>query len=187
LLPFEEAKLYGHNAVHALCAYVGRMKGVNLIAELTALPQLMGFFRDAFLEESGEALIRKHAGVDALFTRGGYMEYADDLLARMVNPFLRDTVDRVGRDPERKLGWNDRLIGTIRLALSQGVRPWRFAAAAAAALSCLQPAFVRAPEDGLRQLQRIWGAQAKRETEAGPVLQLVEEGFTHLRQLLQAH
>ncbi|MEZ4612253.1 MAG: hypothetical protein R2838_18735 [Caldilineaceae bacterium] len=31
--------------------------------------------------------------------------YADDLIARMVNPFLRDGVARVARDPARKLGW----------------------------------------------------------------------------------
>jgi mannitol-1-phosphate/altronate dehydrogenase len=47
---------------------------------------------------------------------------------------LRDPVERVIRDPRRKLGWNDRLIGTMRLALDAGVVPHRFARAAAAAL-----------------------------------------------------
>ena len=39
----------------------------------------------------------------------------------MLNPFLADSVNRICRDIDRKLGWNDRLIGTIRLCLSQGV------------------------------------------------------------------
>ena len=32
----------------------------------------------------------------------------------MLNPLLADPVARVTRDPVRKLGWEDRLIGAIR-------------------------------------------------------------------------
>ena len=38
LRPFEEAKLYGHNATHALAAYLGQLVGVEHIAELKAVP-----------------------------------------------------------------------------------------------------------------------------------------------------
>lgn len=127
LLPFEEAKLYGHNAVHALAAYLGLALGKTHIKELEAYPKVMQFLREAFMLESGASLIKKHAGVDPLFTDTGFALYANDLLSRMINPFLNDTTERVGRDPVRKLGWDDRLIGTIRLALAQGIVPWRFA------------------------------------------------------------
>ena len=83
----------------------------------------MDFLRAAFIEESGAALIRKNAGVDPLFTPLGYTAYADDLLERMTNPYLHDLVERVGRDPQRKLGWDDRLIGTMRVAMAQGITP----------------------------------------------------------------
>jgi mannitol-1-phosphate/altronate dehydrogenase len=53
----------------------------------------------------------------------------------MVNPWLNDLVARVIRDPRRKLGWNDRLIGTMRLVLDAGITPRRFAEGAAAALA----------------------------------------------------
>jgi mannitol-1-phosphate/altronate dehydrogenase len=43
LLPFEEAKLYGHNATHALAAYVGAVRGVQRIADLVAIPGAMSF------------------------------------------------------------------------------------------------------------------------------------------------
>jgi len=109
LLPFEEAKLYGHNATHALAAYVGTIRGLERIADLSQHPDIFAFLRAAFIQESGEALARKHAGKDPLFTHEGYREYADDLLARMVNPFLHDSAERVGRDPQRKLEWGDRL------------------------------------------------------------------------------
>jgi len=52
----------------------------------------------------------------------------------MTNPFLRDAVERVTRDTRRKLGWDDRLIGTMRLALGQGIQPQRYARGAAAAV-----------------------------------------------------
>jgi mannitol-1-phosphate 5-dehydrogenase len=97
----------------------------------------MQFAREAFLEESGRALIHKRGGFDRLFTLEGYREYVDDLMERMVNPFLRDAVDRVIRDPQRKLSWDDRLIGTMRLALDAGIEPRRFAKAAAVAAKML--------------------------------------------------
>ena len=55
----------------------------------------------------------------------------------MVNPFLRDPVGRVTRDPARKLSWEDRLVGSMRLASEAGVKPNRLARGAAIALQCL--------------------------------------------------
>jgi mannitol-1-phosphate 5-dehydrogenase len=142
LLPFEEAKLYGHNAVHALAGYLARRKGCQFISEVAQDSQLMALAREAFLEESGPALLARHAGLDPLFTPSGYRAYADDLLQRMTNPYLRDRVERVIRDTPRKLAWNDRLIGTMRRALDAGIVPTRFALGAAAALETLPGATV---------------------------------------------
>ena len=138
LLPFEEAKLYGHNATHALLGYLANEQGLRFMSDAARDPELIAFCRAAFIEESGQALIRKHAGVDELFTEKGFEVYADDLLARMLNPYLRDQVARIIRDPRRKLAWDDRLIGTMRLALSQGLEPLRTAAGAKAALRLLE-------------------------------------------------
>lgn len=134
LLPFEEAKLYGHNATHALLGYLLRERGGRYMSEATRDPALLALAREAFLLESGAALCRKFAGIDPLFTQQGFRAYVDDLLERMTNPCLMDGVERVTRDTRRKLGWDDRLIGTIRLALGQGIRPDHFARGAAAAL-----------------------------------------------------
>ncbi len=153
LLPFEEAKLYGHNATHALIGYLARRAGLTRMAEVRQRPALLDTARAAFLEESGAALCRKYAGVDALFTPGGYRAYADDLLERMLNPYLRDAVERVVRDPRRKLGWDDRLVGTMRLALEAGIRPVRYAAGARAALAMLQE---RDPRPAAALLDEIW-------------------------------
>ena len=133
LLPFEEAKLYGHNAVHALLGFLAHREGCRCISD--ASESLRRFAGEAFIEESGRALIARHEGVDELFTPRGFEHYACDLIERMVNPWLNDLVARVIRDPRRKLGWNDRLIGTMRLVLDVGMAPRRFAEGAAAALA----------------------------------------------------
>ncbi|MBN2212072.1 MAG: hypothetical protein JW709_11810 [Sedimentisphaerales bacterium] len=138
LLPFEEAKLYGHNAIHALLAYLGLLRGCVTMTELKAYPEIMAIARRAFLDESGAALIKKYAHLgDPLFTPEGYRAFADDLLERMTNPFLHDAVTRAARDPLRKLGWDDRLIGTMRLALEYNIEPTNMAVGALAACQYL--------------------------------------------------
>ena len=91
--------------------------------------------RAAFLGEAGTGLIKEYADVeDELFTEPGFKAYAEDALARMVNPFLRDPVERVTRDPARKLGWEDRLLGAMKLARRAGVEPKGLAEGARVAL-----------------------------------------------------
>jgi mannitol-1-phosphate 5-dehydrogenase len=182
LMPFEEAKLYGHNATHALAAYIGGMIGVSQISELRQMDDVMTFLRRAFIEESGKALCRKHEGIDSLFTAEGYGAYADDLLERMMNPLLGDTVERVGRDPERKLGWDDRLTGTMRIALSQGIQPRCYALGAAAALARMKPSLLHtcSPVDDV--LMPLWEHELPEAEECAMVIQCVAAAMASLRQ-----
>ena len=198
LLPFEEAKLYGHNAVHALMGYLASRKGCRFMSEAADDQVLMRLAREAFLEESGAALIARYRGLDPLFTPAGYQAYADDLLERMTNPYLRDRIERVIRDTPRKLSWDDRLIGTMRLALDAGVTPRRFALAVAAALETLpvnpvgtrSTASVTLPErNGTRwnaslpgsALHALWPAPDQPPGRKAQLIQLITEGQTKLR------
>ncbi|OGV48385.1 MAG: hypothetical protein A2X49_13700 [Lentisphaerae bacterium GWF2_52_8] len=137
LLPFEEAKLYGHNAIHFLLGMLAREAGLTFMNELSSQPSAISFAHDAFVNESGAALCKKWLGVDELFTTQGFHAYAEDLLVRMLNPFLKDAVERVTRDLGRKLAWDDRVIGTMRVALSQGVEPKKLARGAALSAAAL--------------------------------------------------
>ncbi len=149
LLPFEEAKLYGHNAIHALLGFVGMLKGYTKMTELKEDAPLMSVAREAFLRESGGALVRRYASLgDELFTEAGYRLYADDLLERMTNPYLADTVARAARDVVRKLGMNDRIFGTMSLALEAGIEPRNTAIGAMAGIALL---LANAAEYGLPQ------------------------------------
>jgi mannitol-1-phosphate/altronate dehydrogenase len=202
LLPFEEAKLYGHNAIHALIAYLASLRGFRTIAEAGKDAWIMGAARRAFIEESGAALIHRHARLgDRLFSAEGYTEYADDLLRRMVNPNLNDLVDRVGRDPARKLAIDDRLYGTMALALEAGIEPRHLALGAAAGIVFLirqassQPAATPLPgglllpgsvsglaEPGLAALlTAIWSEAGRVSPHAGRLRELTWEALAELR------
>jgi mannitol-1-phosphate 5-dehydrogenase len=169
LLPFEEAKLYGHNATHALLGYLLREAGAGYMSEAAKSPALLQLSRDAFLQESGAALCRKFAGVDPLFTSAGYRGYVEDLMERMMNPHLRDAVIRITRDTRRKLGWDDRLVGTMRVALSQGITPERYARGAAAALRQLA---VEEQSSAAMLLDSLW-ADAEPRAEVDTIRNLI--------------
>ena len=125
-------------------------------------------------------MIRKHgpASGDPLFTEKGWTAYADDLLSRMTNPWLHDRVDRIIRDPVRKLGWNDRFFGAMRVALEQGVRPQGTALGAAAALSYARKE-ARDQSSPKDLLLRIWGRDAAGDVRDA-CLELVEEAAEKL-------
>jgi mannitol-1-phosphate/altronate dehydrogenase len=182
LLPFEEAKLYGHNAVHALLGYLARLRGHDVMSRIRDDEKLMALGRRVFLEESGAALIARHAGTgEPLFTLDGFTSYADDLLERMANPWLFDRVDRIIRDPVRKLGWDDRFFGTMRLCMDAGIAPAGMALGAAAAVE-----FALSQEQGRSDSPRaylngLWGEKAAGPA-AEPCLRLVEEALPRLKE-----
>ncbi|MCA1808440.1 MAG: hypothetical protein LC725_03105, partial [Lentisphaerae bacterium] len=183
LLPFEEAKLYGHNATHALLGYLARLRGLRFMADIRNHAGLQQLGRDAFIEESGAALCRRHAGIDRLFTPAGYREYVDDLLERMMNPALRDAVERVVRDPRRKLGWDDRLIGTMRVALDAGINPERYALGAAAALRMLEDEEGGAA--GMSLLDGLWSEAGARASETERLRVMLVDASKKLRNFVK--
>jgi mannitol-1-phosphate 5-dehydrogenase len=184
LAPFAAAKLFGHNATHALAAYLGRLLGLRLMADFTAVPGAMAFLRAAFLDESGRALVRRYRAADPLFTPLGFEGFADDLLVRMVNPFLADTIERAARDPVRKLGWDDRLIGTIRLGRDEGIPMPSYAMGAAAALAELDPEVMTIDSSAVERLLRSCWPDGADLRESQSVVELVQQGLLDLRRWL---
>ncbi|MEK9773780.1 MAG: hypothetical protein VW576_09485 [Opitutae bacterium] len=122
--PFAQTKFMGHNAVHAWLGYLAQSEGMVLMGEAGQRDDLMRWALEVFQKEVGPGLIHAHKRTgDPLFTEEGIVVYAKDALKRMVNPFLNDPIERVTRDPVRKLGWEDRLIGAMRLAMDAGIQP----------------------------------------------------------------
>jgi mannitol-1-phosphate 5-dehydrogenase len=160
LLPFEEAKLYGHNAIHALIGFLAERRGLTTMAQAAEHDDILAIARAAFLDETGAALIKKYGHLnEPLFTKDGYRASAEDLLQRMFNPHLNDLVVRVTRDARRKLAYDDRLFGTMRLALNQGIPPRHMARGAAAALLSPEISSIGSEQELRAVLGELWGPQ----------------------------
>ena len=99
----------------------------------------------------------------------------------MFNPYLGDTVERVGRDPSRKLEWDDRLVGTVRIALQQGVNPMRYAMGTAAAMAALDKSAFDSGVPLQELLDPLWHKASPNPDEREAALRAVEEGRTRLR------
>jgi len=105
-----ERKLYIKNTGHFAAGILGYLKGHSLIHEAASDPEI--FQRvDAATRESAAAVAAKHA-----FSPQAIEEYRAAFLEQMKSPFLPDDVKRVIREPIRKLGREERLIGPAMLA-----------------------------------------------------------------------
>lgn len=112
---YVERKLFTLNTGHATAAYVGKMKGLQTIGDSIADPKVCTLVR-AVMRQSGEGLIKKFG-----FNHEVHYAYIERIIKRFSNPYLRDDVDRVGREPLRKLAPNDRLILPMMTAKSYGL------------------------------------------------------------------
>ena len=118
--PFDfylKRKLYIHNMGHATCAYLGDLLGLPYIYQAIDVPQIRIIVENAMME-SAVALSKKY-GVELADIRS----HIEDLLFRFTNEALKDTCQRVGGDPARKLSPADRLVGASKLAVEQGICP----------------------------------------------------------------
>ena len=123
-------KLYTYNLAHAALGYLGILKGRSYIHECVGDSDTVAVVEGA-LNESMDALIKKYPG-----NIGGEEkeEIIRDIKLRFSNPLIMDTIKRVGKDPVRKLGSDERLIGSAKLCLSSGILPDNISRVCAAAL-----------------------------------------------------
>ncbi len=128
---YVERKSFIHNLGHAMLAYMEGILGRNCIYTWEAVrdPELRAMAKSA-MWESGRALI---AAYPEEFDENNQEEHIENLLKRFGNVHLGDTIFRVGRDVQRKLARDDRLIGAMRFDLERGIEPAVTARGAAAA------------------------------------------------------
>ncbi len=125
---YVERKLFIHNASHAATAYFGHLQGHTFIYQAIADPWVRAAVAAA-MEESCKGMSLKY---DIPYTE--LWAHWEDIAGRYENIGLGDKVERVAKDPIRKLGPNDRLIGAARMCLEHQVKPVNLALAAAAAI-----------------------------------------------------
>lgn len=111
-----ERKLFTLNTGHAITAYLGAQKNKETIYEAINDSEIKNIVLGA-MRESGEVLIKRHG-----FRSEEHETYIQKILNRFFNPYLKDSVFRVGREPIRKLSYNDRLIKPILGTLEYNLR-----------------------------------------------------------------
>ncbi|GAA4053034.1 mannitol-1-phosphate 5-dehydrogenase [Arthrobacter methylotrophus] len=126
--PYIERKLFTVNTGHAAAAYFGYGAGLEKISDAMADASIAARVR-AVLEETKQLLVTKHEFVEA-----EQEAYVQKILSRFSNPYLPDTVNRVGRAPLRKLGRHERFIGPAAELAERGITPVALLDAMAAAL-----------------------------------------------------
>ena len=122
-----ERKLFLHNMGHSLTAYLGNLKGYEFIWQAIEDTEIECLTIRAMTESALALSIRYGASFKELY------DHVEDLLFRFTNKKLGDTVFRVGRDLNRKLSPDDRLVGAIHSCLEAGVKPYALYAGYAAA------------------------------------------------------
>lgn len=108
LTPYIERKLFSVNTGHATTAYTGATTGYETIQDA---------LRDRHVKVRLEKVLAEIRGllVDKWnFNETDLEDYHRVLVDRFANPRLSDSIERVGRTPIRKLGYDERFIRPIR-------------------------------------------------------------------------
>jgi mannitol-1-phosphate 5-dehydrogenase len=150
---YVKRKLFIHNLGHAAVAYLGMLKGYTYIADAIEDPDILYMVASA-MRESAAALNCENPAGDTNLVRG-----IDSLLYRFSNRALGDTCARVGEDPARKLGENDRIIGALKNCENYGL-PAIYISAVAAAAALILEKTISGKED-LPNLSDIMGLSSE--------------------------
>ncbi len=130
---FLERKFYTYNAANGTTSYVGAILGYKYIADAAQDPRILELL-DGVYHETATALSAKHN-----FPFEEQWAFTRTSLAKLQDTNIVDYIERNARDPMRKLGPDDRLVGSARLCMEYGVLPEALAVAIACAIHYEQP------------------------------------------------
>lgn len=126
--PFERLKLRMVNGAHSSLAYLGVMAGWQTVDQAIAQPALCKHL-EALMRDEIEPTLPPLPGLDLA-------AYRNNLLARYANPALAHRTQQIAMDGSQKLP--QRLLGTVRDRLAQGLPVPRMALGLAAWLHFLR-------------------------------------------------
>ncbi len=107
-----------YNLGHAILAYLADEQGFAYLAEGIQDPKIREVVHQA-MEESAEALPAAYP----IWSENELKKYVEESLSRFGNVELKDTVQRVARDPLRKLRQTDRLLRAAQIARTSKSNP----------------------------------------------------------------
>lgn len=115
LMAYIQRKLFTLNTGHCITAYTGILAGHKTIDQAISDSKIYDLVKAA-MTQSGDGLIRRFG-----FDKDAHYKYIDKIINRFKNPYLKDDVTRVGREPLRKLSADDRLVSPLTTAMSYGL------------------------------------------------------------------
>ncbi len=149
---FLERKFYTYNAANGTVSFVGALLGYQKLADAAHDERIIEILNGVYME-TAQALSKKH-----LFPLDEQLAFTETSRRKLQDYTIVDFIERNARDPIRKLGPDDRLIGSARLVLEQGFMPENLCTAAAAAIYYNSPGDESAEQ--LKQMRETEGVEA---------------------------
>ncbi len=174
-----DRKFYTYNAANGTVSYLGYLKGYRFISDAAHDPEILEILEQVY-RETGRALCMKHG-----FDFEEHMKFTRTSLSKLQNVHIVDYIERNARDPIRKLGPADRLVGPARLVLEYGGMPDALSISIAAAIHYDESSDPIARD--LRDLRLVQGVDHILDTvcmlgKGDEVLRtLIHEKVSHLR------
>jgi mannitol-1-phosphate 5-dehydrogenase len=147
-----ERKFYTYNAANGTTSYLGYIRGHKYLFDAANDPWIVAALHGVY-DETGRALSAKH-GIDL----NEHKKFTASSLHKLQDPNIIDYVERNARDPMRKLGPEDRLVGSARLVMQYGIEPKYLVRSIAAAIHYAEPTDPSAQT--LQQLLKTSGIDA---------------------------
>lgn len=147
---FLERKFYTYNVANGTVSYVGSLLGLTHISE-AAYDERVSEILERVYTETGMMLSKKHG-----ISFDDQMKFAATSQNKLRDRVIVDTLERNARDPLRKLGPNDRLVGPAKLCIEYGIVPEAVAEAIACAVYYDNPEDASAEQ--LRHIREEQGA-----------------------------
>ena len=130
---FLERKFYTYNAANGTVSYLGALLGYEKLADAAHDGRIIQVL-DGVYQETARALSRKHH-----FPLEQQLAFSETSRRKLQDYAIVDFIERNARDPLRKLGKDDRLVGSARLVQEYGIRPEHLCTAIAAAIHYVSP------------------------------------------------
>ena len=130
---FLERKFYTYNAANGTTSFLGALLGHVHIADAAHDERILPILEGVY-QETAQALSKKHN-----FPLDEQLAFTLTSKRKLQDYTIVDFIERNARDPIRKLGKDDRLVGSARLVQEYGIRPDNLCIAIAAAIHYVSP------------------------------------------------
>lgn len=131
---FLQRKIYIINGGHALTGYIGYIHGISTVQEVIHNDEIFVEVKNAMLE-SAAALEKKYG-----FTHESLVEYMESMMIhRFTTPGVVDPIQRVAREPIRKISPSDRIMGPAYQCEKYGLENFHLLRGVACALYYQDP------------------------------------------------